>query len=153
MASSKQLYVAKIVHSTSTDGVGLRNSLYLSGCNLRCPDCHNKVWWDIESGAPMSINKVYDSLNIDDCNISILGGEPLMQYDEVVELCEKIKKDMPHKNIWLWSGYTLEQIKERFADILLYIDVLIDGPYIKELHQPGLLWRGSTNQRIIELYK
>lgn len=145
------IYVAKIAYSTSVDGVGLRNSLYVSGCPLHCPECHNKAWWELKSGSPYTIKEVSEMLNTDDFNISILGGEPMMQYKAIVKLCKLIKQEHPEKTIWLWSGYTLEQIQERFSDILSCIDVLIDGPFIKEKAEPNLLFRGSTNQRIINV--
>ena len=134
------IYVAKIVYSTSVDGVGLRNSLYVSGCPL-------------QSGTKHTVQDVFQQLNEDDFNISILGGEPLLQYESIVELCKLIKKHYPQKTIWLWSGYTIEYIKEHFPLILQYINVLIDGRYIQELADPNLKWRGSSNQRIIHLNK
>ena len=70
-----------------------------------------------------------------------------MQYEAVVELCKKIKNET-NKTVWLWSGYTLEYIKEHFSGILSYIDVLVDGPYIKGKSVPNLQWRGSTNQKV-----
>lgn len=147
---SKFLYVAKIAHSTSADGVGLRNALYVSGCDIKCPGCHNKHLWDIESGVKMSVDDVYDQLNIDDFNISILGGEPLMQYDSIVELCKKIKENT-RKDIWLWSGHTFQIIADKFPDILQYVDVIVDGPFIQERYMPNLKWRGSENQSVIIL--
>ena len=144
------LYVAKNAYSTSVDGVGLRNSLYVSGCPLRCPGCHNKQYWNIESGLQMSIQDVCDSLNIDDFNISILGGEPLMQYEGILKLCQLIKDKYPHKTIWMWSGYTIEHIQKEYGEILHYVDVIVDGPYLEQYAEPNLQWRGSTNQRIIE---
>lgn len=142
------LYVAKIVMSTSVDGPGLRNSLYVSGCPLRCDGCHNSSFWEIESGQRMTLHDVYNLLNEDDFNISILGGEPMMQYPAIVELCRMIKGNTD-KTIWLWSGYTLEYIREHYPDILPLIDTLVDGPYIAALHHPNLPWRGSSNQRIL----
>lgn len=96
----------------------------------------------------MSIEEAFNLLNIDDFNISILGGEPMMQYEAVVSLCKMIK-ERTHKTIWLWSGYELHEIKQRFPDILKYIDVLVDGPFIQEFAEPNLQWRGSSNQNII----
>lgn len=147
MVSKNKLSVARIVYSTSTDGVGLRNSLYVAGCPIRCEGCHNKEWWSIESGTEQTVEEVYDQLNSDHFNISILGGEPLMQYEAVLELCKRIKANT-NKTIWMWSGYTLERIKACYPDILLYIDMLVDGPYIQSLAKPNLQWRGSLNQRI-----
>lgn len=140
--------VAKIAYSTSVDGVGLRNALYVSGCNRRCPGCHNPQLWDINVGQDMTIQEAFDKLNIDDFNISILGGEPMMQYEQVVELC-KLIKEKTNKTIWLWSGYELHEIKSHFPKILKYIDVLVDGPFIEEFKEPNLKWRGSSNQNII----
>ena len=144
------LYVASVVHSTSTDGVGLRNALYVSGCNIKCPKCHNKEYWDIYAGQKRSIESVYDELNEDEFNISILGGEPLMQYEGVLQLCKMIK-ERTTKTIWLWSGHCLEEIKKLYPEILKYIDVLVDGPFQEDKYEPNLQWRGSTNQRVINI--
>lgn len=150
MELNKELSVASIVYSTSTDGVGLRNALYLAGCPLHCEDCHNKEWWDIESGSRKSMDEVFSALTSDSFNVSILGGEPLMQYDNVVELCKRIKSETD-KTIWLWSGYTFEFIQSHYPLILLYIDVLVDGQFVKAKSLPNLKWRGSSNQRVIDV--
>ena len=147
MVSKDNIYVARIVYSTSTDGVGLRNSLYVSGCHIHCEDCHNKAWWNKEAGTQQTVDDVFAQLNCDQFNISILGGEPLEQYDAVLTLCKKIKSET-NKTIWLWSGYTLDYIQKKYAEILKYIDVLVDGPYIKSLAKSNLQWRGSTNQNV-----
>lgn len=147
MECKDTLYVARIVYSTSTDGVGLRNSLYVSGCNIHCEDCHNKAWWNKEAGTKLSVDEVFAQLNNDQFNVSILGGEPLNQYEAVFALCKKIKAET-NKTIWLWSGYTLDYIKRNYKDILYYIDVLVDGPYVKSLSEPNLQWKGSTNQQV-----
>ena len=148
--TGKVLSVAKIVCSTSVDGVGLRNSLYVAGCPIHCDGCHNAQFWDISSGKKRMVESVYTELCQDDCNISILGGEPLMQYEAVLELCKKIK-ERTAKTIWLWTGYKVEYVQEHYSEILRYIDVIVDGPFIKSLAEPNLKWRGSTNQRIIEV--
>ncbi|MBP3298361.1 MAG: anaerobic ribonucleoside-triphosphate reductase activating protein [Muribaculaceae bacterium] len=142
--------VAKIVMSTCADGPGLRNALYVAGCPLRCEGCHNAAYWDKDSGTEMSVGQVFSLLDADDFNISILGGEPLMQYEAIVSLCRMIK-ERTSKTIWLWSGYTLEYIRERFPAIPDIIDTLVDGPYVHALRDTSLLWRGSANQRIHHL--
>lgn len=146
---SNHLSIMNIAYSTSADGVGLRNSLYLAGCPLRCPGCHNQQAWDINNGSLYSVEEVCDKLNIDKFNISILGGEPLMQYDAVVNLCRMIKDRYPNKTIWMWSGYTYTYIQEHYPNILQYIDVLVDGPFIQSKTDPTLQWRGSSNQNVI----
>ena len=148
--TDKTLSVAKIVCSTSVDGVGLRNALYVAGCPIHCDGCHNSQFWDIASGTERAVEDVYVELCQDDCNVSILGGEPLMQYEAVLKLCKMIKERTP-KTIWLWSGYTLEYIQDNYPELLAYINVLVDGPFVKSLAEPSLHWRGSTNQRVIEV--
>ena len=148
--TDKKISVAKIVCSTSVDGVGLRNSLYVAGCPLRCEGCHNAQYWEIASGTEKTVEEVFAELCQVDCNISILGGEPLMQYDAILELCQMIK-DRTAKTIWLWSGYTLDHILKHYPEILRYVNVLVDGPFVKALAEPNLQWRGSTNQTVIDV--
>ena len=148
--TDKTLSVAKIVCSTSVDGVGLRNSLYVAGCPIRCEGCHNSQFWELESGTERTVEDVCAELCQDECNISILGGEPLFQYEAILELCKQIKS-RTSKTIWLWSGYKLEYIQDHYPELLRYINVLVDGPFIKSLAQPNLQWRGSTNQRVIDV--
>lgn len=145
-----KLYVARIVESTSTDGVGLRNSLYVSGCHIHCPGCHNKEWWSLKSGKEMDIMEVYQQLNKDDFNISILGGEPLMQYPAILKLC-KLIKEHTGKTIWLWTGYEIVQVQNLFGDIMKYVDVIVDGAFKEDLRDISLSFRGSRNQRIYEV--
>lgn len=147
---SNILYVAKIVSSTSVDGVGLRNSLYVSGCDFHCPGCHNKEWWPLESGQEMTIEEVYAALNADDFNISILGGEPLVQYPAILELCRLIK-ERTDKTIWMWTGYEMAQIQSLFSDLMKYVDVIVDGGFKENLRDTALPFRGSKNQRIYEI--
>lgn len=152
MDNKTVLSVARIVASTSTDGPGLRSSLYLQGCSIKCDGCHNSSLWNIKDGKFQSVDEVYKNLMDADEDVSILGGEPLMQYDGIVELCRKIKEETT-KDIWLWSGYTYEHIQAYYPQILEYVDVLVDGSYIASLSDASLLFRGSSNQRIIPISK
>ena len=149
--NSDYIYVAKIAKSTSVDGVGLRNSLYVSGCPIRCPGCHNSEWWELESGTLRPVNEVADELLEDEFNVSILGGEPLMQYEAIVKLCQYIKEQRPNCNIWMWTGYTAEHVAQHYSHILQWIDTLVDGPYIQAQHTTDLPFRGSMNQSIINV--
>jgi len=146
------LSVMSIVHSTSVDGIGLRNALYTAGCNLRCEHCHNRESWDIEAGTWQTLEEVYDQLNVDFFPISILGGEPLMQGDAIMALCRMIK-ERTAKNIWLWTGHTFEYVQSHYPELLSYIDVLVDGRYEEARRDETLLWRGSSNQRVIDVPK
>lgn len=98
----------------------------------------------------MTVEEAYTALSIDDFNISILGGEPLMQYPAIVELCKLIKK-RTKKTIWLWTGYEMPYVEIFFGDILKYVDVIVDGPFMAELKDTNLRFRGSSNQRIYKV--
>lgn len=145
-----KLYVAKIVNSTSVDGVGLRNSLYVSGCNIHCKGCHNKDLWPLKSGQEMSVEDVYKELMNDDFNISILGGEPLLQYDAILDLCKMIKRHSA-KTIWLWTGLELARVQDLYPELFGYVDVLVDGPYKEQYKDINLIFRGSNNQKIYQV--
>lgn len=147
MALDHFLSVARIVSSTSTDGPGLRTALYLQGCNIHCPGCHNSSLWDINNGKLMFIEAIWERLQESDENISILGGEPLMQPIGLISLCKYIKEHSD-KSIWLWSGYTLSYIQQHYPEILKWVDVVVDGPFIKDMADATLRFRGSSNQRI-----
>lgn len=150
MAPNSILSVASIVSSTTTDGPGLRTALYLQGCNIHCPGCHNSALWDINEGEFLDIEEIWEHLKESDENISILGGEPLMQYSGLTALCQYIKEHSD-KSIWLWSGYSLSHIQQHYPEILKWVDVLVDGPFVIELVDPDLRFRGSSNQRIIPI--
>ena len=147
MALDLFLSVTRIVSSTSTDGPGLRTALYLQGCNIHCPGCHNSSLWDISAGELLYVEAIWEQLQESDENISILGGEPLMQYVVLTAFCKLIKERID-KSIWLWSGYTLSHIQQHYPEILKWVDVVVDGPFIKGLANPTLRFRGSSNQQI-----
>lgn len=149
--SSSQLIVADVVEETTVDGCGLRTSIYVAGCPIRCPHCHNKRLWDIKSGTPCSVSDLVDRVLQDEflSGVSILGGEPFAQVDGLYELLKALKSK--RVNTWVYSGYTLEQLSTmpKAVKCLRYIDTLIDGPYKEELKDITLTFRGSSNQRII----
>ena len=137
------------------DGKGIRVVLYCSGCVHHCKGCHNPETWDFDSGKEFDDNakaELFESLDkpyID--GITFSGGDPLCSYDDVFSLILEIREKFPNKNIWVYSGYTLEDlIKCGKEAILEYIDVLVDGRYIEELRDVTLAFRGSKNQRILE---
>ncbi|KGM93449.1 hypothetical protein Z955_14995 [Clostridium botulinum C/D str. DC5] len=139
------------------NGEGVRVSLWVAGCPHECDGCHNECYWDKTVGKEFTYkdsNKIIDLLEKDiSKDFSILGGEPLAPYniDTVTELCKQIKFKYLNKNIWIWTGYQYENFKDK--EIMKYIDVLIDGKFIKELYDRELKWRGSSNQRIIDVQK
>ena len=98
----------------------------------------------------MTIEEVYAALNADDFNISILGGEPLVQYPAILELCRLIK-ERTDKTIWMWTGYEMAQVKSLFNELIKYVDVIVDGVFKENLRDTTLPFRGSKNQRIYEI--
>lgn len=138
------------------NGTGVRCTLYISGCKIHCNKCQNPSTWNFDSGIPFddvaretlfkALSKPYIK------GLTLSGGNPLDNYESVLELLKMVKKEFPTKDVWLYSGYTLGEILDmNMIDILDYIDVLVDGPYIDELRDITLEFRGSSNQRI--LYK
>ena len=135
------------------DGPGLRTSIYCAGCAHHCRGCHNPQSWDISNGKWMSIDEILDIIKADSIsNVSFSGGDPFFQVEAFTELARRIKEETG-KNIWCWTGFTIEQIRadERLSMMLPYIDTLVDGPFILEQRDTTLLFRGSPNQRIIHL--
>ena len=147
------LRVLDIIEETMVDGVGLRTSIYFSGCAHKCDGCHNQQSWDFNGGKEYTVDELLDIIKADEfANVTFSGGDPLYQCEGVTELAKRIKEETD-KTIWCYTGFTYEEIlvNDRLSQILPYIDVLVDGPYIEELRNTNLPFRGSENQRIIEL--
>lgn len=146
------LYVADIVKNTIVDGEGFRTSLYLSGCDICCKDCHNKEIWDIKSGEIMSVDEVYNKIIKYFTNITFIGGEPMMQASTLTLLAKKIKENT-NKTIWIFSGHIYEEIitNENYFKLLKYCDVLVDGKFDENHFENNLKFKGSSNQRIIDI--
>lgn len=146
------------------DGVGVRTSLFVSGCRNRCEDCFNRETWSFSYGKPYTEeteNAIIESLNPDYiAGLSILGGEPFEKENqpEVLKLVERAKKEYPDKSIWIYSGFTFEELLggsrasgQTAEEILKFADVLVDGRFDKTKKNISLKFRGSENQRIIDL--
>ena len=140
-----------------SNGEGVGIALYTQGCRFHCKNCFNSELWDYTKGKEWS-SEVEDYLvsllsrdYID--RISFLGGEPLSEenLEDLDNLLNKIRKECPSKKIWMYTGYTYEAIKDRLSYILKNVDVLVDGLYIDELKDLKLEFRGSSNQRVIDI--
>lgn len=140
------------------NGVGIRSSLFVSGCHFHCKDCFNAEYWPFDYGQDYddaAMQKFIDmgkSPNV--TGYSLLGGEPMDQLmdDMLLKTVQEIKKQTG-KTIWMWSGFTFETMNERQREILQYVDVLVDGQFVAEKKNLTLLFRGSENQRIIDVQK
>ena len=137
------------------DGPGFRTSIYCAGCAHHCPGCHNPQSWDFKDGYEVTIEELLDIIKADEfANVTFSGGDPLYQVEAFTELARRIKTETD-KTIWCYTGFTYEEIQAdpRLSQILPYLDVLVDGPYVEALRDTNLRFRGSSNQRIIELDK
>lgn len=149
------LSVLDIVESTTVDGPGFRTAIYAAGCSHHCPGCHNPQSWNINAGHPVTIEYIANRLlNNPFENVTFTGGDPLYQAEEFAELAQQIKLHST-KNIWCYTGYTFETIRSnhRFATLLKNIDVLVDGRFLIEKRNTDLLFRGSENQRLIDVQR
>ena len=146
--------VLDIAYETMADGPGLRTSIYCAGCAHRCPGCHNPQSWDFTAGQEMSVQELLDIVKDDEfANVTFSGGDPLYQVEAFTELARRIKEETD-KTIWCYTGFKYEEIleDERLSMILPYLDVLVDGSFIEDLRNTSLPFRGSSNQRIIQLH-
>ena len=146
--------IIRIDKNNQVNGDGLRCVIWFAGCNHQCPGCHNPETWDFNCGHDLNIDDmdiIYDQLERDEISgITLSGGYPIYQYKELLPFLEQIKINFPNKTIWCYTGFNYEEIYH--LPVMEFIDVLIDGKYISSLN-PGInkiLWRGSTNQRIID---
>ena len=146
---------AKIVKCDIANGPGVRVSLFVSGCRNHCKGCFQPETWDFSFGNPFTKEteeEIMEALHPEWIQgFSLLGGEPMEPENQEVllPLLSRIRTELPKKDVWLYTGYRLSQIKN--APILQFVDVLVDGPFIEEQKDITLSFRGSTNQRIIRM--
>lgn len=147
------------------DGIGVRVSLFVSGCRNKCPGCFNEATWDFEYGQSYTKETEEEIISLLQPDFidgfTLLGGEPFEEENQVelVNLLRRIKKEYPNKNVWCYTGYVLDKdlqkgqrkYTEYTEEMLSYIDVLVDGPFIKAKKNLMLKFRGSENQRVIDL--
>ena len=147
------IYYMDIKYDTIVDGVNFRNTVYCAKCNIHCDECQNPQSWNIRNGKPISINNLAELLLENGNDITFSGGECSLQAKGFTELAKILKNH--GKNIWMYSGHTYEELIQNTSikTLLDNIDVLVDGRFLKELKSVDLLFKGSSNQRIIDLNK
>ncbi|MFZ7217118.1 anaerobic ribonucleoside-triphosphate reductase-activating protein [Avibacterium avium] len=146
-----QYYPVDIVN-----GEGTRCTLFVSGCEHACKGCYNQKSWSFSAGVPFDkaiedqIIRDLQDQRIKRQGLSLSGGDPLHPRNvlTLLALVKRVKRECPDKDIWLWTGYKLAELNDLQRQMLPYIDVLIDGKFIKEQADPSLIWRGSANQMI-----
>jgi len=145
--------ILSIIEDTMVDGPGFRTSVYCAGCNHQCPGCHNPQSWDFHGGREMTVEQVMKVIEADPYTrgVTFTGGDPMYQAAAFAELARQIHR-RTQKDIWCYTGFTYESlIHDDQRELLAEIDVLVDGPYIESRQDPDLLFRGSYNQRLIDV--
>lgn len=149
----------KIRKMDVSNGPGIRVSIFLQGCEFHCKNCFNPETWSFKSGKEFNEDAINRVLELADketiSGLSILGGEPMhpKNIEGTIELAKKFKEKFPKKTVWVWSGFLYEDVLKRDPEVFNYIDVMVDGQYVDELHDPTLRWKGSSNQRVIDIKK
>lgn len=148
----------KIRKMDIANGPGVRVSIFMQGCEFHCKNCFNQETWGFDGGEEFTDETIEKVLNACDKEyvegLSILGGEPMhpKNIEGTTKLAKAFKEKFPNKTLWVWSGFTFEKyLKDK--PVLNYVDVLVDGQYVDELHNPTLKWKGSSNQRVIDVKK
>lgn len=145
--------VLQILHDTTVDGPGFRTSIYCAGCRHKCPGCHNPQSWAFGAGKDMSTDELLQEI-LDDpfADVTFTGGDPFFQAEGFAELAKCIK-EKSRKTIWCYTGFLFEALLHNDAAqrLLKYVDVLVDGPFVQALRDEDLLFRGSSNQRLIDV--
>ena len=150
--STNSIRILDIKYGTSVDGIGLRTSLYCAGCENHCVGCHNPQSWDENAGEAIEIEELFRLIVDADMNVTFTGGDPMFHPEGFIQLAHMIK-EQTDKTIWCYTGY-------RFEDLLVHplrrklvelCDVIVDGRYIEAERDLSLHFRGSRNQRIIDV--
>ena len=148
----------KIRKMDIANGPGVRVSVFMQGCSFHCKNCFNPETKDFNGGKEFTDEVIEHILELCDKDyiegLSILGGEPMhpTNIDGTAKLAKAFKEKFPNKNVWVWSGFLFDKnLKD--TEAVKYIDVLVDGQYVDELHNPLLKWKGSSNQRVIDVQK
>ncbi len=148
----------KIRKMDISNGPGVRVSIFMQGCAFHCKNCFNPETWDFKLGEEFTDDTIDEVLKLAGANhivgLSILGGEPMHpnNIEGTTKLAKAFKEKYPNKSIWSWTGFLFDRdLKDK--EVMKYIDVLVDGQYKDELHDFRLKWRGSSNQRVIDVQK
>lgn len=148
----------KIRKMDVSNGPGIRVSIFMQGCTFNCKNCFNQETHDFKGGEEFTQETIDKVLKLCEnehiSGLSILGGEPMhpINIEGTTKLAKAFKEKYPNKNLWIWTGFLFDRdLKDK--EVLNFIDVLVDGQYVDELHDFTLKWRGSSNQRVIDVKK
>ena len=152
VSSTNSIRILGIKYGTSVDGIGLRTSLYCAGCENRCPGCHNPQSWDENGGDAITVDELYKRIVDADMNVTFTGGDPMLHPEGFIALASLIKRNTD-KTIWCYTGYRFEELLSHpiRRQLVELCDVIVDGRYIEKERDLSLHFRGSRNQRIIDV--
>ncbi len=141
-----------IVVDTTVDGPGWRTSVYCAGCRHACPGCHNPDTWPFTAGESVPVDEIVQRLAQTEGNITFSGGDPMYQAEAFTELASRIVNEL-HRTIWCFTGFLYEQVVADpvMSRMLPYLEVLVDGPFIESKKNLDLMFRGSSNQRLVDV--
>lgn len=150
--SNLSIRILDIRYGTSVDGIGLRTSLYCAGCENHCPGCHNPQSLDERGGTPISVDELFRLIVDADMNVTFSGGDPMLHPEGFIALAQMIKQHT-NKTIWCYTGYRFEELMNHplRSELVRLCDVLVDGRYMESERDLTLHFRGSRNQRIIDV--
>lgn len=150
----RSIQLMNIVFDTTVDGPGWRNSIYCAGCSHACQGCHNPETWSFKAGYSATISEIIDQLKISEGDITFSGGDPMYQAEAFAELASRIRHELNRK-IWCFTGFLYEQVvaDKQMSKLLPYLEVLVDGPFVESLKDDKLMFRGSSNQRLVDVQK
>lgn len=151
MMNYHQYYPVDVVN-----GPGTRCTLFVAGCIHECPGCYNKSTWRVNSGVPFTpemedqiIHDLQDR-RVPRQGLSLSGGDPLhpANVPAILQLVQRIRRECPGKDIWVWTGYKIDELDPAQQEVVALINALVDGKFVQDLRDPALIWRGSSNQVI-----
>lgn len=152
--STNNIRILDIKYGTSVDGIGLRTSLYCAGCRNHCHGCHNPQSWDENGGEPIRVDELFKQIVDADMNVTFTGGDPMLHPEGFIELAQMIKNNTD-KNIWCYTGYNFEDLLQHpiRRKLVELCDVIVDGRFVESERDLSLHFRGSRNQRVIDVQK
>ena len=152
--STNNIRILDIKYGTSVDGIGLRTSLYCAGCRNHCHGCHNPQSWDENGGEPIRVDELFKHIVDADMNVTFTGGDPMLHPEGFIELAQMIKNNTD-KNIWCYTGYNFEDLLQHPVrrKLVELCDVIVDGRFVESERDLSLHFRGSRNQRVIDVQK
>ena len=153
-SSTNSIRILDIKYGTSVDGIGLRTSLYCAGCEHHCAGCHNPQSWSENGGEEMSVEELFREIVEADMNVTFTGGDPMLHPEGFIALA-RIIKERTDKTIWCYTGYRFEDLLQHplRRTLVELCDVIVDGKYIEAERDLTLHFRGSRNQRLINVAK